>query len=115
LATAQIAKHFKLTVSGAAQPLGQVIHQSGEFFDKCLFGQLHRLIKARQLTLAFLLVQLGAELTQVRRRFAAGEVMFDGKHVDQGRGKVSRIKQIAQPACLTGWFGRAVFAGEVGW
>ena len=64
-----------------------MIHQSSEFLDERLLGQLYGLIEARLHTLAFLLVQLRTELTQVRRWLDTGEVVLDGKQTDQ-RGRV---------------------------
>ena len=69
-----VPKHLGLAVFLAAEPLGQVRNQFGQLFGECLLGQSHRFVEASLHPPAFLPVELGAELLQVRRWIDAGKI-----------------------------------------
>src|SRR5690606_30584449 len=55
-----VAKYLTLSVL-AADPLAQMIDQSGELFGKCLLRKLHRFLEASLHPPAFLPIQFGIE------------------------------------------------------
>ena len=93
-----IPEHLRLAVIGAGQPIGQMADQLRQFVDERLLGQFDRFVKPRLDPLAFLLVQAGIQLREVRRRLDAGEFPRDGELGLQTRRIIGGIEEFAEAA-----------------